>query len=94
LRRPTPRWPAIRKPEAVFLRFGESSLDFQLMARVWDVEDRLKVQSQLLKELDRRFREAGIVIPFPQRVVPSSEGEGGPPAAETTRPSASPDVET
>jgi small-conductance mechanosensitive channel len=55
-----------KPPTVLFTRFGESSLDFEL--RVFtDVDHRLTVQSELLQAIDRRFREAGIEIPFPQR---------------------------
>ena len=58
---------AFRTPQVLFLGFGESSLDFEL--RIWlsDADHRLRVQSELHQEIDRRFREANIEIPFPQR---------------------------
>jgi small-conductance mechanosensitive channel len=53
-------------PQVLFLSFGESSLNFEL--RVWvEAENRLKVQSDLHREIDRSFREANIEIAFPQR---------------------------
>jgi len=54
-------------PRVFFLAFGESSLDFQVRVWVSDVENRRQVQSELHKEIDRRFRELGIEIAFPQR---------------------------
>jgi small-conductance mechanosensitive channel len=54
-------------PQVLFLRFGESSLDFELRIWVKDADHRLKVQSELHQEIDRRFREANIEIAFPQR---------------------------
>jgi len=56
-------------PKALFLNFGESSLDFELVVWVSDAEYRLTTRSELHQEIDRRFRENGIVIPFPQRDV-------------------------
>ncbi|BCR05612.1 hypothetical protein DESUT3_26810 [Desulfuromonas versatilis] len=55
------------EPAAIFMGFGESSLDFEL--RVWlaDVGRRLGVRSDLGRYIEKRFREAGIEIPFPQR---------------------------
>jgi len=55
------------EPQVLFRKFGESSLDFEL--RVWtsDVDYRLPLASDLLREIDQKFREAGIVIAFPQR---------------------------
>ena len=56
-----------RSPQVLFLSFGESSLDFELRVWVTDADNRLKVQSELHQEIDRRFREAKIEIAFPQR---------------------------
>jgi small-conductance mechanosensitive channel len=56
-------------PQVLFLGFGESSLDFELRVWVLDVGDRLTVKSELHQEVDRSFREAKIVIAFPQRDV-------------------------
>jgi potassium efflux system protein len=55
------------EPQVLFVNFGESSLDFEL--RVWmsNIDDRFTVKSQLHQEIDSRFRQAGIVIAFPQR---------------------------
>jgi small-conductance mechanosensitive channel len=53
--------------QTLFLSFGESSLDFELRVWITDADHRLKVRSELHQEIDRRFREAGIVIAFPQR---------------------------
>jgi len=54
-------------PHVLFLSFGENSLDFEL--RVWalDADEMLFARSELLQEIDRSFREAGIEIAFPQR---------------------------
>ena len=59
----------VKKPEpgVLFLRFGESSLDFELRVWVTDTDYRLVTRSQLHQEIDRRFREKNIVIAFPQR---------------------------
>jgi small-conductance mechanosensitive channel len=54
-------------PQVLFLRFGESSLDFELRVWVTDADHRLKVQSELHQEIDRSFRESEIEISFPQR---------------------------
>lgn len=54
-------------PQVLFMNFGESSLDFELRVWVTDVDYRLSVASDLRQEIDRRFREAGIEIAFPQR---------------------------
>jgi small-conductance mechanosensitive channel len=54
------------EPQVLFLRFGESSLDFELRVWISDIDDRLVVISQMHQEIDQRFRQAGIVIAFPQ----------------------------
>ncbi|HSH70588.1 MAG TPA: mechanosensitive ion channel domain-containing protein, partial [Deferrisomatales bacterium] len=54
------------EPQVLFRAFGGSSLDFEL--RVWVDADRFQaISSELHQEVDRRFREAGIEISFPQR---------------------------
>ncbi len=58
-----------RAPQVLFLGFGESSLDFELRVWIVDADDRLEVKSELHQEIDRSFREAGIVIAFPQQDV-------------------------
>jgi potassium efflux system protein len=55
------------EPQVLFRNFGDSALEFELRAWVADVDTRLQVASDLHQDIDRRFREAGIVIPFPQR---------------------------
>ena len=54
-------------PMALFTGFGESSLDFEMRIWIGDIDKRLIAKSAVLAEIDRRFREAGIEIPFPQR---------------------------
>jgi small-conductance mechanosensitive channel len=54
-------------PKVFFLAFGENSLDFELRVWISDVSNRRQVQSELHQEIDRRFREFGIEIAFPQR---------------------------
>lgn len=59
-------WP---EPFVLFRDFGNSSLDFELRCFTDDVIYRLVIASDLRYEIDGKFREAGIEIPFPQRVV-------------------------
>lgn len=49
--------------------FGESSLDFTLICHVQEFTDQYPVQHELRKRIFRRFKEEGIEIPFPHRVV-------------------------
>lgn len=60
--------------------FGESSLDFTLICQVREFVDQYLAQHELRKRIFRRFREEGIEIPFPQRVVHVRNGEGDHPA--------------
>ncbi len=54
-------------PRALFMGFGDSSLDFELRVRVQRIERRFSVMSDINFAIDKAFRKAGIVIPFPQR---------------------------
>jgi small-conductance mechanosensitive channel len=55
------------EPRILFRNFGDNSLDFELGVRVTDVDNRSQIESDLRQEIDRRFRQASIEIPFPQR---------------------------
>lgn len=54
-------------PRALFMEFGDSSLNFELRVRIQRIERRFSVLSDLNFAIDRAFREEGIRIPFPQR---------------------------
>jgi len=54
-------------PQALFMDFGDSSLNFELRVWVQDIRKRLEMRSVVLADIDQRLREAGIEIPFPQR---------------------------
>ena len=55
------------EPRALFLAFGESSLNFELRVWINNFDDRLMVISELNREIELEFAAHGIVIPFPQR---------------------------
>ncbi len=55
------------KPEALFLAFGDSSLDFRLRVWIPRFEEGFSVRSQLTVAINAALRDAGIQIPFPQR---------------------------
>jgi len=74
-----PSWP---DPWVLFLGFGDSSLDFELRGIVHNVDSRLGVISDLNFAIDKAFREHGIEIPFPQRVVHMAKASSDP-SAET-----------
>src|SRR5262245_15407311 len=54
-------------PGVFLLGFGESALEFELRCVVADVERGLAVRSDLHYAIIRKFRAAGIEIPYPQR---------------------------
>jgi small-conductance mechanosensitive channel len=66
------------EPYALFTGFGDSSLNFVL--RYWTfLATHLEVNSDLHREVYRRFSEAGIEIPFPQQDI--HVRTPGPPAS-------------
>ena len=54
-------------PKALFMGFGDSSLDFELRVRITDIKRRYDVLSDLNFSINQRFASEKIVIPFPQR---------------------------
>ncbi len=54
-------------PRALFMGFGDSSLDFELRCRINRIDRRFTVTSDLNFAINAAFKEAGIAIPFPQR---------------------------
>jgi small-conductance mechanosensitive channel len=53
-------------PDVIFIDHADSALIFRL--RIWvHVDDYFKVPSRIRSEIDRRFRQLGIEIAFPQR---------------------------
>lgn len=70
-------------PRALFMNFGDSSLDFELRVRIQRIERRYTVLSDLNFAIDREFRAEGVEIPFPQRdlhIVSSPKAGSAPPA--------------
>ncbi|MFK5957358.1 MAG: mechanosensitive ion channel [Lutibacter sp.] len=58
-----------KKPDVLFLDFGESALQFKLIFTINDSFSQLKIKSDLRFEIDKKFRENSIQIPFPQRDI-------------------------
>ncbi len=54
-------------PRALFLGFGDSTLNFELRVFIPNLDHWLQVRHNVHKEIFRRFKEAGIEIAFPQR---------------------------
>ena len=57
------------EPKVFFLDFGDSALMFRLDAYLADISNGFGVRSDIRFEILKRFAEAGIEIPFPQRDV-------------------------
>src|SRR5450432_435099 len=55
------------KPEVRLEDFGDSSLSFALLCWIPNAREDLRISSTLRFAIERAFREAGIIIPFPQR---------------------------
>ncbi|MFP4006151.1 MAG: mechanosensitive ion channel family protein, partial [Candidatus Hadarchaeia archaeon] len=62
------------EPRVVFQEFGNSSLNFELDCWIGDPKFRRGIKSEINFEIDRRFEENGIEIPFPQRDVHLKRG--------------------
>ena len=75
--------PRVPAPIVYFMGFGDSSLDFELRFFIQNIDYKLTVSSDIRFAIDDAFREAGIEIPFPQRVVhraaasPTVPGDAG-----------------
>ncbi len=60
---------SVTPPFVRFVSFGESSLDFHLLAWIPDSFRRFDVSSDLHFTIWHKFKEYGVTIPFPQRDV-------------------------
>lgn len=58
-----------KEPDVLFMDFADSSLNFRLVFMINDSFAQLKIKSDLRFQIDKRFREENITIPFPQRDV-------------------------
>ncbi|MGB0716582.1 MAG: mechanosensitive ion channel domain-containing protein, partial [Phycisphaerae bacterium] len=57
------------KPNVWFIRFGESSLDFEVRVFVKDIDDFVLSRDAMHAAIDQAFREAAVEIAFPQRDI-------------------------
>ena len=55
------------EPRIFFFEFGDSSLNFRVLAYVADISERFGTLSDLHFTIDESFREHDMEIPFPQR---------------------------
>ena len=65
----------ISPPKVLFINFGDSALNFELRCFIYDIDQRLNVVSEMNFSIIKAFREEGIEIPFPQRVVTFKDAE-------------------
>ena len=56
-------------PATIFTAFGDNTLNLELRCFVGSQDHRMVVMTQIHEAIDRKFKEAGIVIAFPQRDV-------------------------
>ena len=52
-----------------FNDFGDSALMFSVSFYIKDVFEQFRISTAVREHIDRRFREEGVTIPFPQRTV-------------------------
>ncbi len=69
IKEPTLEMEDVTAPFVRFTNFGESSLDFELLAWIPDSFQRFDVASDLHFMIWQKFKEYNIKIPFPQRDV-------------------------
>ncbi|NIR31797.1 MAG: mechanosensitive ion channel [Gammaproteobacteria bacterium] len=66
------------EPRVLFMGLGESALDFDVYVYVRELADRLPFIHEFHMAIERKLREHGIQIPFPQRDVHIRSGLADP----------------
>lgn len=61
--------PGIAPPKVLFMAFGDNALLFELRCFIRQIDRMPDTISEMNIAIDKAFREAGIIIPFPQRDV-------------------------
>jgi small-conductance mechanosensitive channel len=59
----------VTPPLVLFMGFGDSSLNFELRFFIREVDHRLTTLSDLNYAVEKKLRQVGIEIPFPQRDI-------------------------
>ena len=62
------------EPRVIFQAFGDSSLNFDLLVHLKDIDMKMRVRNDLHLMIDKAFREHGVEIPFPQRDIHIKDG--------------------
>lgn len=57
------------RPHVLFIGFGDSSLDFELLVWTRDPSQQVYLKSDLYFRIERLFRDRNVEIPFPQRDI-------------------------
>lgn len=79
-----------RKPVVNFKKFGDDSLEFRAWYYVREVLDQWRTAGLVQEHMDKRFREEGIVVAFPQRTVSYMGDRGGDDKPKVHMPPVSP----
>ena len=78
IKEPSPVMESVAAPFVRFITFGDSSLDFELLAWIPDSFKRFDIASDLHFMIWHKFKEHNITIPFPQRDVHFYPKESNP----------------
>lgn len=57
------------RPEVFFQAFGDSSLNFDLLCHLKNIDNKYRIRSEINFRIDEAFRTHGVEIPFPQRDI-------------------------
>jgi small-conductance mechanosensitive channel len=63
-----------KKPTVRLRKFGESALEFRTRFFIKNVLHQWRILGDVREHVERRFREEGITIPFPQRTISYLDG--------------------
>jgi small-conductance mechanosensitive channel len=76
------------EPVIRFTKFGESSVDFNVVLRTREFAQQYAIVSEFVRRLHARYRVEGIQIPFPVRTIVLEGGNGlpAPAGAEIVQP--------
>jgi small-conductance mechanosensitive channel len=69
------------EPVIRFAKFGESSVDFNVVLRTREFAQQYVIVSEFVRRLHARYRSEGIQIPFPVRTIVLEGGNGLPAGA-------------
>lgn len=67
------------EPYVIFMRFGNTSLDFELRCFTADIMNRLSISSELRFAINRKFNEQKIQLAIPQVIYRGVSEMGNPP---------------